>query len=236
MRTYTDWDCRLLPSMGDLIANPNESAKAILLLKEKFGLSRLCMMPEFDCEKDSVAAFLVRRENAFSILNPLLSNDIQVLLSASALVTAGLSEEIGLKKLLLPKTDLLPIRLPFFPSNETAKELNRLLYHVPYRLLFLSFDSYIPFYPKEDLLRWIELPNAMFQFQYSALENLQAIELLKRLLHRKATIFFGTGINSYGKACYYPFDYYVSLAERHFGEFERDLLFFPKMRSIQLKR
>ena len=236
MRAYTDWNCRLLPSMGDLITTPDDAVNAILILKEKFGLSRFCMMPEFDCATDSVASFLMRRENAFSCLKERLPQDVRVTLGVGALVLPGLSEEIGLKKLLLPKTDLLPIRLPFFPSNETAKELNRLLYHVPYRLLFLSFDSYINFYPEEDLLRWIKLPNAAFQFQYSALENPQAIALLKHLLHQNAPIFFGTGINSYGKACYYALDHYLALAARHFNEYERDLMFFPKAHTLRSLR
>ncbi len=231
MRVYTDWDCRLLPMMGDLIANPQDSAEALLILKEKFGLTRFCMMPEFDCEKDSVANFLIRREKAFSEILPFISNEFRIRLGCAALVIPGLSEISDIKKLLLPKTNLLPIKLPYFPAKETPIELNRLLYHLPHQILFLSFDSYFNSYPYEDLLRWIELPNVAFQLNYSAMGDPRAIELLKRLLQRNAMVFFGTGINSYGKACYYEFDYYIELANYHFNEYQRDLLFFPKKRT-----
>ncbi len=230
MRAYTDWNCRLLPMMGELVANPQDSAKALLILKEKFGLTRFCMMPEFDCEKDSVANFLIRREKAFSELLPHISNEFHIRLGCAASVVSGLSETRDIRKLLLPKTNLLPIKLPYFPSEETPKELNRLLYHLPYRLLFLSFDSYLNFYPHEDLLRWVELSNVAFQFNYGAMDDPRAIEVLKRLLQRNATVFFGTGINSYGKACYYEFDHYIDLATQNFSEYECDLLFFPKKR------
>ena len=228
MRVYTDWECRLLPMMGELISNPADSAKALSILKTKFGLTRFCMTPEFDCEKDSVASFLIRREKAFAELSQLISNEFRIRLGCAVLVVPGLSEVREIKKLLLPKTKFLPIRLPYFPSEETPKELNRLFYHLPYHVLFLSFDSYLNFYPYEDLLRWVNLPDVAFQFNYSAMEDPRAIELLKRLLQRNATIFFGTGINSYGKACYYEFDHYIHLASRHFNEYQRDLLFFPK--------
>ena len=228
MRAYTDWECRLLPMMGELISNPQDSAAALSILKTKFGLTRFCMMPEFDCEKDSVASFLIRREKAFAKLSPLISNEFRIRLGCAALVIPGLSEVRGIKKLLLPQTKFLPIRLPYFPSSETPKELNRLLYHLPYHVLFLSFHSYLNFYPLEDLIRWANLSDVAFHFNYSAMENPRAIDLLKRLLQRNATIIFGTGINSYGKACYYEFDHYIHLASRHFNEYQLDQLFFSK--------
>ena len=146
MRAYTDWECRLLPMMGELISNPQDSAAALSILKTKFGLTRFCMMPEFDCEKDSVASFLIRREKAFAKLSPLISNEFRIRLGCAALVIPGLSEVRGIKKLLLPQTKFLPIRLPYFPSSETPKELNRLLYHLPYHVLFLSFHFLLHYF------------------------------------------------------------------------------------------
>ena len=229
MRVFTDWDCRLLPMMGDLIADPKDSARSLLLLKEKFGLSRFCMMPEFDCRCDSVAAFLARREKACEEILPLLPRDIQITQGGAALVYPGLSEEAGLRSLLLRGTNALPIRLPLLDSsNEIFRELNRLLYHVSYRILFLSFDAYLDFYAPEDIHRWSELPNVAFQFNYRAMESAKARSLLKTLIDRNAIVLFGTGINSYGKASYYEFDHYIRLAEQYFSPYLRDVLFFPK--------
>jgi len=231
MRKHTDWSCNLLPMMGDLMTEPHESAKALLLLKEKFGLSRFCMTPEFDCEHDSVASFLARRERACSELLPLLPSDVKILSGASVTLLPGLSEEQGLKKLLLPYTNELPIRLPFFfMSNNLSVELNRLLYHFPRQICFLSFDSYLKIYPKEDIERWINLNDVSFQFNYRSLEDPDVRALLKRLIDRKAMIRFGTELRSYGKTCYYELDHYLTLADAYFSEYERDVLFFPKRR------
>ncbi len=228
MRIYTDWNCRLLPIMGEFIASPQDSGKALTLLKEKFGLTRFCMMPEFDYEKDSVASFLIRRRQAFDSLSPYISREFRIELGTAVPLVPGISELLDLKKLLLPRSKFLPIKLPVFPSEETPKELNRLLYHLPYPILFLSFDSYLNFYPYEDLIRWIKLPNVAFQMNYSCMENPQAIELVKQLLRQNQTVLWGTGINSYGRACYYEFDYYMELSKQYFNEYQRDLLFFPK--------
>ena len=229
MRSHIDWSCSLLPMMEDLITDPCESAKALLLLKEKFGLSRFCMTPEFDCENDSVASFLARRDRALSELLPLLPPDIKAIPGASLTLLPGLSEERGLKKLLIPTTNELPIRLPFFSmSNEASIELNRLLYHAPWRICFLSFDSYLNVYSKHDIERWTSLDNVSFQFNYRSLESAEVRSLLKHLIAKKSTVRFGTELHSYGKACYYEFDRYIDLAKDHFSEYERDILFFPK--------
>lgn len=229
MRYYTDWDCRLLPMMGDLIANPKESVCSLLHLQEKFGLSHFCMMPEFDCVYDSVSSFLTRREKAYDEIAELLPKNIHLTLGCAALVRPGLSQERGLKKLLTPRSKRLSIRLPLDRiTNEVAIELNQLFYHFPYSLLFLSTDSYFDFYPIEDIERWTCLPTTAFQFNFRAFENKDAIRLIKLLLSKNKDIFFGTAINSYGKACYYEFDHYISLAKQHFNDYELDLLFFPK--------
>lgn len=229
MRKFTDWSCDLLPMMGGLVTTPEESVKVLLLLKEKFGLSRFCMTPEFNCENDSVASFVAKRERACSDLAPLLPPDIKIMQGASITLLPRLSEERGLEKLLLPTTDELPVRLPFFSmSNELSVELNRLLYHSSHRICFLSFDSYLNCYSKEDLARWSNLENVSFQFNYRALSSTEARSLLKQLIDRGATIRFGTELNAYGKACYYEFDHYLELARTYFSDYETDLLFFPK--------
>ena len=228
MRKFTDWSCDLLPMMGGLVTTADETAKTLILLNEKFGLSRFCMTPEFNCENDSVASFIARRNRACTEVSSLLPPGIQIVPGASINLIPGLSEERGLKKLLLPTTDELPIRLPFFfMKNDNSIELNRLLYHSPYRICFLSFDSYLNFYSKEDIARWSNLENVSFQFNYRSLASPEARSLLKRLIDRNATIRFGTELNSYGKACYYELDYYLELASNYFSEYERGLLFSP---------
>ena len=232
MRKFMDWSCDLLPMMGGLVTTADETAKTLLILNEKFGLSRFCMTPEFNCGNDSVASFIARRDRACTEVSSLLPPDIKIVPGASITLIPGLYEEHGLKKLLLPTTDELPIKLPFFSmQNDKSVELNRLLYHSPYRICFLSFDSYLNCYSKEDIARWRKLENVSFQFNYRSLASPEARAVLKQLIEQNATIRFGTELNSYGKACYYEFDYYLELANGYFTEYERDLLFFPKKRT-----
>lgn len=40
MRTLTDWNCHLLPMMGEWIAAPKDSAEALLLLNARTGITR----------------------------------------------------------------------------------------------------------------------------------------------------------------------------------------------------
>ena len=232
MKTYSDWNCRLLPMMGDLIADPNDSIRAMLFLKDKFGLSRFCMMPEFDCTQESISAFLIRRDKAWDTLRHKLTRDIHVMLGASATVVEGLSQEVGLKKLILPNTNLFPIRLPFFPTNETAKELNRLLYHFPYRILLLSFDTYLNVFPMDEINRWISLPNVAYQWNYKALKNPLARDLIKMQLSQNATVLFGTELYSYGKACFYELDHFLKIASEDFNDYQLDHMFFHKGNMI----
>lgn len=215
--------------MGDLVTSPRESAETLLLLKEKFGLSCFCMTPEFDCKKDSVAAFIARRDRAIADVCAQIPHDVKIIPSASVLLLPGLSEECGLKRLLLPKTNELPIKLPYFSMiNDAAVELNRLLYHTSWRICLLSFDSYVNCYSRDEIARLSNLENVSFQFNYRSLESAEIRALLKQLLSRNATVRFGSELHSYGKACYYELDHFIELAKAHFSEYERDLMFFPK--------
>ena len=227
MRTvFKDWDCRLLPMTGEWITRPDDTVRSMVLLKEKFGIKRFHMSPRFDPEYESVAAFLLRRDKAMDELRTLIPEGFTVSCGAVSVLTVGLSEQLGLKRLCIPKTNFLPVMLPILDNHQALfTELNRLLYHTPYRVMFYAFDTLLPYYSKEDIARWIELPDAAYCFRYQSLENAEARRTMKRLLARRAPIVFGTGINSYGKACYYEFDHYMSIAAEYFPEHERDRLF-----------
>lgn len=237
MRAYTDWNCRLLPMMSDLVSNPQETVEALTLLRDRFGLKRFYMMPEFDCLAESVPMFLLKRERAKQDLLSLLPEDIRVEFSASSLLLPNLSKTPMLHKLRIPRTNDLAIRLsPFDDETKIAPELNRLLYHTPYRIVFLSFEQFISRFSSDSAQRLLNVPNVAFQFNFSALENPNVREILHELVHKNKTVFFGTGINSFGKACYYEFDHYVSIAQTEFSDYERDVLFFPKQFPIKRAR
>ena len=227
MRIYTDWSCRLLPMMRDYLSNPRDSVEALNILRERCGITRFCMMPEFDCRLESVSGFLVRRERSMSEIRELLPAGFWIRAAGASLLCPGLSETVGLHKLYIPSTSYLPLRLPFQQNQPwAAVELNRLLYHTKHQLLFLSFDLYSVFYPSDLFKRLLELPGAAYQFSYQSLILPEIQTVLHKLIQRNAPILFGTSVNSVNKACYYEFDYFLQTAAEQFTTFERDALFF----------
>ena len=229
MAVYYDWDCRLLPAVGELISKPNEAAESIILLKEKFGIRQVYLMPTFEAETESIPLFLLRRERAMKAIRSLLPSDIHLHPAATSLLTPGLLGERSLGKLRIPATDYLPVKFPFvYDWNEVMTSFNQLLYHSPYRLLLMEFDALTDFYPREEIQRWCCLSNVAFCFRYQSLEKPEIRELLKLLIQRNAPICFGSGLNSYKKACYYQLDHYLALADRYFTSYEKSVLFFNK--------
>ena len=236
MRSYTDWNCRLLHNMRDLTLRPGQAAEALRALRDRCGFRDIYLTPEYDCELESVPMFLLRRDHALRELRELLPQDCRVHAACCAVLRPGLSQTPALHRLRLPGTDCLPLRLPFLPDQPgIPQELNRLLYHSRYRLLLMSFDSYAAFYPPEALERLIALPHAVCQFGYQALVQPPMKKLLKALLSLGTPVLFGTGVNSLQKACYYEFDAYIRAASASFSESEREALFFrnsiPHIRS-----
>ena len=228
MRAFADWNCKLLPMMHDLIANPSDAAQALSALK-KLGISRFCMMPEFDCQQESLSLFLLNRDRALREIHKQMPENAFITSAATLLLTEGCHEVQGLRKLCIPQTNYLPIKLPLsLDVNWLAHEFNQFLYHLPFRLLLMNFDTYSLFYPSEVLDRLLNLPNVAYQFNYRALADPNMRIQLKRLLMRHAPILFGTSVNSVMKAYYYEFSHYIGVAKQHFTEFECDDLFFRK--------
>ncbi|MBE6633332.1 MAG: hypothetical protein E7620_03195 [Ruminococcaceae bacterium] len=226
MRVMNDWDCRLLPMSGEWITSPTDTAKAMMLLKEKYNLKRFLLTPFYDATVESISMFLWRRKQTFEELKKILPSEVTVRCGAVALLSPGLSHSNALNRLRLSRTNFLPVRLPLLSTgNWLSAELNRLLYHTPYRILFYAFDSLLPFYPTEDILRWSRLPNAAYCFRYQALESPFLRELMREMLSANQPILFGTCVNSYEKACYLELDHYLQLASSHFSEYECDRLF-----------
>lgn len=144
MKMLTDWNCHLLPMMGEWITAPKDTRDALLLLNARTGIRRFCMMAEFDCGKDSLPGFLIARDRAMREIKPLLPEGFHVFAGGYIRLRPGISEISGLRKLCLPRTGLLPVLLPWAGlSRETALEWNRLLYHTSLHPLLMETDHFI---------------------------------------------------------------------------------------------
>ena len=231
MRVMNDWDCRLFPMSGEQVASPAETVKAMRLLKEKYNIKRFFLTPCFDASAESASSFLWKRRQYQAELKQLLPSELTVRCGAVPLLTKELSDCRALSHFRFPKTNYLPLRLPLLPSgNWVHAELNYFLYHTPYRVLFYAFDSLLPFYSMDDILRWSRLPNVAYCFRYQALESPELRSMMREILSRNQPILFGTGVQSYEKACYLEIDRYLELASSHFTELECDRLFHGHQR------
>lgn len=222
MKMLTDWNCHLLPMMGEWIAAPKDAREAMLCLHARTGIRRFCMMAEFDCRKESLPCFLLERDRAMRELREVLPDGVRLLAGGYLRLRPELTELAGLERLCIPKYGLLPVQLPWTaPHQELVSTWNHLLYHVHARILLMDTEHYVTAYPPDTIERILRLDNVVYQFGYLSLGDPQLRRIIRRLYQRGATVLFGTGVNSPGAAAYYDF---LSAKEAALAAFDRPLL------------
>lgn len=219
MKRLTDWNCHLLPMMGEWITNAADSLRALRLLHARTGITRFYMTAQFDCQQEALSCFLLQRDRAVRELVRLLPPHLRISAGAYARLRPELSEISGLRKLCIPSTDLLPIQLPWnAETQESALALNRLLYHTNVRPLFMEFDHLAVAYPQETVNRLLQLDGVAYQFNLLSLGSPRLRQILCQLSKRHAPILFGTAVNSPGAAAYYDFQSAMANATAAWGK------------------
>ena len=230
---YIDWNCHLLTGLHETMTDPTEAVKALSFMQSKFGFHTFCMMPYFYPDVDSVSFFLMRRRKALSAVADGLSDaysryadqpsshfhfqmPVKLLVGATVCMEPKIHQIFDLGKLQIRfGNDLyLPIRLPLGDYADWIDlELNRLLYQSKFRLLFSSFELPCILYTDEILTKLTRISNAIYQFNYRALENPRILRWILHLLHQNAKVIFGTSLDCLDKAYFYDFDYYLRSAK-----------------------
>lgn len=219
MKLLTDWNCHLLPMMGEWIAAPWDAREAIIRLHARTGIRHFYMMAEFDCEQESLPCFLLERDRAMRELTRVLPQGVRIFAGGYLRLRPGISETRGLTKLCLPKLDLLPVLLPWNGmTQQDAREWNQLLYHIPARPMIMETDHFLTEFPTEDTERLLRLENVVYQFNYLSLKDKKIRDALRGLMKRNATVLFGTSVNSPGSAGFYDFRTATDLAEADLGK------------------
>lgn len=235
---FVDWHSHLLPGIHETLTDPNESANAILYLYENQSIRTFCMMPTFFPFRDSVAAFLLRRDRAMERLACALREKppknyyssespriprIRLLFGASVALESGCYEVEQLSKLAVPFNGIkfLPIRLPALEFADWIDfEINRLLYRTNVRLWFTSFEFVCKYYPPEITKKLCRISDAIYQFGYRSLEDKTVQHVIKSLLERRATVLLGTSLNCLEKSYRCDLSYNLSIAKTAFTDFE----------------
>ena len=209
MKQLVDWNCHLLPMMGEWIRSPQDAREALVRLNARTGIRRFCMMAEFDCEKESLPCFLLERDRAVRELKTVLPEGCRIIPGGYVRLRPGVSEIRGVTKLCLPRSDLLPVLLPWNGMTQAdALEWNRILYHLPVRPLY--------------------------QFNYLSLTQPEIRFALRVLSVRQATVLFGTAVSSPGAAAYYDFRSAMEAASAAFGAARCEALLHAGIRQDQL--
>lgn len=218
MNLLTDWNCHLLPMMGEWIASPRDAREAMVRLHARTGIRRFCMMAEFDFMRESLPCFLLERDRAMRELSQVLPHGVRIFAGGYLRLRPGVSEVVGLTKLCISRLGLLPVLLPWNGmTQDEAKEWNRLLYHTPARPMIMEVDHFVSRFPPAEVDRLLGL-NAVYQFNYLSLKDPKIRAVLRKLMERGATVVFGTGVNSPGSAGYYDFRAAIEAAEADFGK------------------
>lgn len=218
MKLQTDWNCHLLPMMGEWIASPSDTLEALLRLHARTGIRRFCMMAEFDCEKESLPCFLLERDRAVRELKAVLPEGYRIIPGGYVRLRPGVAGIRNLTKLCLPRCDLLPVLLPWNGMTQAdAREWNRILYHLPVRPLIMEAEHFLTGYPKDDIRRLLHLPQAAYLFNYLSVAKPEIRFALRMLYTRQATVLFGTAVSSPGAAAYYDFRSAMEAASAAFG-------------------
>lgn len=235
MKQLVDWNCHLLPMMGEWIRSPQDAREALVRLNARTGIRRFCMMAGFDCEKESLPCFLLERDRAVRELKTVLPEGYRIIPGGYVRLRPGVSEIRGVTKLCLPRSDLLPVLLPWNGMTQAdALEWNRILYHLPVRPLIMEAEHFLTGYPKDDVGRLLHLRQAAYQFNYLSLTQPEIRFALRVLSVRQATVLFGTAVSSPGAAAYYDFRSAMEAASAAFGAARCEALLHAGIRQDQL--
>lgn len=219
MKQLIDWNCHLLPLMGEWICAPSDAREALIRLNARTGIRRFCMMAELDCEHDSLPCFLIERDRAVRELRAVLPDGFRIIPGGYIRLRPGVSGIRNLSRLFLPQNGMLPVLLPWNGMTaEDAVEWNRILYHVTATPLIMEAEHFLTGYKREDAERLMQLKNVAYQFNYLSLADPKLRAAIQSIAGRGATVLFGTGVASPGAAAFYDFESAVAAASKSIGQ------------------
>ena len=214
MYELTDWNCRLLPGGLFPELSASQNADAIKWLQSRYHFSRFCMMADYDCKKESVTEFILKRDRALRLLRDALPENTKLIAAGSALLVTDLSTVAELDRLTLPSGRFLPLSMPIGAyADWMDTELNRLLYKRHLSPLFLSFERCILLYSPEIVKKLLRVPHAAFQFGFHTLADPKITRVMSALLEKRTTVLLGSGLGAPQKLSTFDFDYYREQAK-----------------------
>ena len=214
MEHLVDWNCRLLPSMRGLVADPEEAIATMRLLNERFCFTHFQVMPEYDATREPVSIFMLRYDRAIrNFLSYEARKDFHIRFQPCVMLSQGLYLTDGLKRLVTKRGNYLPIHMPISTYSDWIDfELNRLLYKKHVNLWFVSFEQCVLMYPAEIIDKLIHIKNAVFQFAFKSLTNPRVAKVIRKLAKANRVILLGTSVDCLERAYAFDYRYYEKTA------------------------
>ena len=122
-----DWHSHILPKFDDGSETPQQSLEMLTMLSNQ-GVHRIVATPHFRANKETVDAFLQRRDRVYSELCDKVDEALpKVLQGAEVEFYNGISRLDGIERLCIDNTNLLLIEMPLSRWTEyTVREIEEL--------------------------------------------------------------------------------------------------------------
>jgi protein-tyrosine phosphatase len=170
----TDLHTHILPGMDDGAADVQQSL-AMLRQQEAQGVKTVALTPHYYPRRESVGAFLKRREAAWQQLQACIAASPEnasvpaMRLGAEVSYAPGMWEWAELPQLCYEGTKLLLVELPFTPwDDDLFQELHRILNRRGIMPMIAHLDRYLRVQQPRHLRRLLEM-NIPYQVSVSAI-------------------------------------------------------------------
>lgn len=226
-----DFHSHILPGIDDGSKDTEESLGMLNMLKSQ-GVSTVIATPHFDPDKETLAEFVSRRQEAYDTLAPFMDDDIRILMGAEVIYYDGISSLEGLDALCIENTRILLLEMPMCKWSAYAlKELKNLSCIKGYTVILAHIERYMRF---QSSGIWRNISDL------GVLNQVNASFFLRPMTRKKAVSMLKSGsIDAIGSDCHNldtrppqigaAFDFIKSkLGEEFlldFAEYNRQLLF-----------
>ncbi len=195
---FTDFHTHILPGMDDGARDVKMSVEMLCRLKQQ-GVDRVCLTPHYINHREPVKDFLARREESLNVLTEeikaqnLWDKVPELIPGAEVAWESPLEEEDDIALLCYKDTDMLLLELPFErPDQRTFSVIENIAFKYNVKPVIAHLDRYVKFMDWDQLVRVINLPGAVLQFNYCSVGFFKCGRLIKRLREERVPVVFGS--------------------------------------------
>lgn len=188
-----DFHTHILPGLDDGAKELPISLDMLRALRAQ-KVETVALTPHFYPHRETLSAFLERRENAWRELCSAAEGRgyPTLLLGAEIYLTPGLAE-MDLRALCIGDTGLLLVEMPRQSYRPwMIEEICNLTFSLGVRPVIAHVERYLPWYSREDYEGLFSFGECLYQFNAEGLEDKRAVRLLRRLAEEGRPLLIGS--------------------------------------------